>query len=204
MNVYEAIQSRRSVRRFQPDPIPDAMIERLLEAMRLAPSGKNAQPWKFILVRDKDTRRKIAEVCTFFSGSGREVRQEWIADAPAIFVICGDKKAAYVKIHEPGKTTITSWQNLEERQKDGEVVWESGLLVDLTIAMDHLSLAAVGEGLGGCWVAGLDEAALKEILGIPADWRAPAVMPVGYPAESTEPRRRKSLEEVVYLERFQA
>ncbi len=80
--------------------------------------------------------------------------------------------------------------------------WESGLLVDLTIPMDHLALAAVAEGLGGCWIAGLREDKLKDILGIPANWRAPAVMPVGYPLEQPEARRRKNLEEIVFMERF--
>jgi nitroreductase len=204
MNVFDAIQSRRSVRKFLPEPIPEEVIQRLLEAMRLAPSGKNAQPWKFIVVRDAETRKRIAAVCKFYSGSGREVNQDWIADAPVIFVVCGDPHTAFVKIIEPGKVTITSWENLEERQRLGEVEWESGLLVDLTIPMDHLSLAAVAEGLSGCWVAGLDEDALKGILGIPAGWRAPAVMPIGYPLENPEPRRRKPLEEIACMEKFKA
>jgi nitroreductase len=202
MNIYQTIQNRRSIRKFSQAPIPADVINRLLEAMRLAPSGKNAQPWKFIVVQDSITRQEIAEVCVFYTSSGREIRQDWIAEAPAIIIICGNPKTAFVKIIDDNRVIIANWDFLEEKQKSGPVQWESGILVDLTIPMDHLSLAAIEEGLGGCWVAGLDEVRLKEILGIPVDWRAPAVMPIGFPIENPEARRRKPLEEVVSFERY--
>ena len=202
MNIYQTIQNRRSIRKFSQKPIPDEIINRLLEAMRQAPSGKNAQPWKFIVVQDSITRQEIAKVCGFYTSSGREIRQDWIAEAPAIFIICGDPKAAFVKIIDDNRVIIANWDFLEEKQKSGPVQWESGILVDLTIPMDHLSLAAIEEGLGGCWVAGLDEERLKQILGIPVDWRVPAVMPIGLPIENPEARQRKPLGEVVCFERY--
>lgn len=202
MDVFEAIEKRRSIRKFSPQPIPEATIQKLLNAMRLAPSGKNAQPWKFILVRDVETKRKIADICQFYTGSGKLIRMDWIAEAPAIFVICGDPRAAFVKIKQEDHVSIVNWDFLESLQQEGEVDWESGILVDLTIPMDHLSLAAVAAGLGGCWVAGLRENKLKEILGIPEAWVAPAVMPIGYLLENPEPRRRKESGEVVCWERF--
>jgi len=202
MNIYQTIQNRRSIRKFSHKPIPAEVINRLLEGMRLAPSGKNAQPWKFIVVQDSTKRREIADVCVFYTSSGREIRQDWIAEAPAIIIICGDPKNAFVKILEDNRVIVANWDFLEEKQKSGPVQWESGILVDLTIPMDHLSLAALEEGLGGCWVAGLDEERLKKILDIPDDWRAPAVMPVGFPMENPEARRRKPVEEVVCFERF--
>jgi len=202
MNIYQTIQNRRSIRKFSQEPIPDEIINRLLEAMRQAPSGKNAQPWKFIVVQDSITRQEIAKVCGFYTSSGREIRQDWIAEAPAIFIICGDPKAAFVKIIDDNRVIIANWDFLEEKQKSGPVQWESGILVDLTIPMDHLSLAAIEEGLGGCWVAGLDEERLKQILGIPVDWRVPAVMPIGLPIENPEARQRKPLGEVVCFERY--
>ena len=202
MDIYTAIHARRSIRKYTPDPIPDDVLERMLNAMRAAPSGKNAQPWQFIVVKDAHARKQIAEICTFFTSSGREIRQTWIAEAPVIFVVCGNPAEAFVKIHKDDQVVIADQGYLEEAQKSGPVVWESGLLVDLAIPMDHLSLAAVAEGLGGCWVAGVQEEKLKTLLGIPDTWRAPAVMPVGYPMENPDPRRRKPLEEIVFRERF--
>jgi nitroreductase len=204
MEVFQAIESRRSIRKFQPAPLPGGTVEKLLQAMQAAPSGKNAQPWKFIVVQKPETRRSIAEACTFYTSSGREIRQDWIAEAPVIFVVCGDPRNAFVKIRENGRLIIANHEFLNEKQAKETVDWETGLLVDLTIPMDHLSLAATAEGLGGCWVAGLDEERVKEILSIPAGWRAPAVMPVGYPAENPEARRRKPLDEIVCWERFNA
>jgi nitroreductase len=202
MDLYQAIHARRSIRKFSSTPIPDDALERMINAMRAAPSGKNAQPWRFIVVKEPETRKRISEICTFFTSSGREISQGWIADAPVIFVVCGNPAEAFVKFHQSDRVIIADLKYLEETQKEVHVDWESGLLIDLTIPMDHLTLAAVAEGLGGCWVAGLDEEKLKTLLGIPASWRAPAVMPVGYPLENPDPRRRKPMDEIVFKERF--
>ncbi len=204
MDLYQAIHTRRSIRKFADTPIPEEALERMLKAMQAAPSGKNAQPWKFIVVREPLTRKKIADICTFFTSSGREIRQDWIADAPVIIVVCGDLAEAYVKIYQEDKVIVANQDHLIELQKTGLVEWESGLLIDLTISMDHLALAAVAEGLGGCWVAGLREDKLKEILDIPPSWRAPAVMPLGNPLEQPDARRRKPLSEIVSYEKFTA
>jgi nitroreductase len=202
MDLYEAIHARRSIRKFAATPIPEEVLLRLLRAMQAAPSGKNAQPWRFIVVREARAKKKIADLCTFNTGSGREILQNWIADAPVIIVVCGNPAEAYIKIHQADKVIVANQEHLAEIQKTDPVEWESGLLIDLTIPMDHLSLAVVAEGLGCCWVAGLNEDKLKDILGIPSNWRAPAVMPIGYALEQPEARRRKGLEEIIFMERF--
>jgi nitroreductase len=74
--------------------------------------------------------------------------------------------------------------------------------VDLAIALDHLSLAAVEEGLGTCWIGGLNEPELKRCLSIPDDRTARLAMTVGYPASWPEPRPRKRLQEVVCYDTF--
>ena len=61
MSVFEAIMNRKSVRAYRNDPIPKEVLTRVLEAARWAPSGSNLQPWKFIVVRDKNLREKLAE-----------------------------------------------------------------------------------------------------------------------------------------------
>lgn len=72
------IKGRRSIREYKPDPIPDDVLKRVLNAARLAPSAKNIQPWRFIVVKDKGLRQKLVEPCHY---------QEFIAQAPVI--ICG-------------------------------------------------------------------------------------------------------------------
>jgi nitroreductase len=80
MEFYEVIRTRRSVRSFKPDPIPEDVLERILDAARIAPSGSNRQPWLFIIVKDSEVKRKLAEYCS---------NQMFIAEAPIVIVVCG-------------------------------------------------------------------------------------------------------------------
>jgi len=89
MDVMDAIRTRRSVRKYSPDAIPDALLERMKEALRLAPSACNFQPWTFILVQDPALRRSLAEACR---------NQSFIADAPVIVVGVGHPERAYKKM----------------------------------------------------------------------------------------------------------
>lgn len=77
MDVYEAIKTRRSVRAYQDKPIPEEVLNRILEAARLAPSAGNRQDWKFIVVKDPETRRAIATASR---------NQQFIAEAPVVIV----------------------------------------------------------------------------------------------------------------------
>jgi nitroreductase len=80
MKVLDVIQKRRSVRKYKKDPIPEKTLRRVLEAARLAPSGKNIQPWKFIIVKDKVLKEKLAQA---------SAGQFFMAEAPVIIVGCG-------------------------------------------------------------------------------------------------------------------
>ena len=85
MDVFETIRKRKSVRSYEPKPVPDEVLKQVLDAARLAPSAGNAQPWHFIIVGDEDNRARIAEGCRY----GR-----FLAESPVAIVACGDKKAS--------------------------------------------------------------------------------------------------------------
>ena len=89
MDVYDAINQRTSVRSYRPDPVDEDKLERILNAARLAPSGKNGQPWIFIVVKDKGTRKKLVPACK---------GQEFMAEAPVVIVACGREDLAYKKM----------------------------------------------------------------------------------------------------------
>ncbi len=89
MKVLEAIQKRRSVRKYKQDPIPEEALLRVLEAARLAPSGKNFQPWKFIIVKDKALKEKLARA---------SAGQFFMAEAPIIIVGCGFPDKCYARM----------------------------------------------------------------------------------------------------------
>jgi nitroreductase len=169
MNVFQAIQTRHSIRKFQDKPVEDDKLQQILEAARLAPSARNMQEWKFIVVRDPAQRRKLAEAAN---------GQVFIGRAAAVIVGCA---------------TITDYV-----MSCGHPAY----LVDLAIAMDHMSLAAVELGLGGCWIGAFDQKAVKKLLGIPDPIAVVQLMPLGYPAEPAEPRPRKALSEIVLHERW--
>ena len=86
MSVLDVIRQRRSVRVYKSDLIPEESLHRVLEAARLAPSGKNLQPWKFIIVQDSELKKKLAEASN---------AQDFIAEAPLVLVACGFPEECY-------------------------------------------------------------------------------------------------------------
>ena len=85
--VLALLKSRRSIRRYKPDPVPDEMIDQLLEAGRWAPSASNRQPWALIVVRDEAIRQQIAQ-----DGGAYFLRWAHVAEAPLLIVLCGDAR----------------------------------------------------------------------------------------------------------------
>ncbi len=164
MDFYEVIKKRRSIRKYKDRPVEEEKLRRVLEAARIAPSAKNAQPWKFIVVKDKKIREKFKAA---YAG-------EWFWTAPVLICACGLKEEAW-------------------RRWDGK----SYLDVDVTIAMDHLILAATAEGLGTCWIGAFDVSEVKKILDLSQGEEPIALTPLGYPAISPEPRWRKPWDEVI-------
>lgn len=89
MDIYEAIKNRISTRAYLPDDVEPEKLDRILEAARLAPSGKNGQPWTFIVIKDSDTREKLVPACK---------NQNFMAEAPVVVAVCGREELAYQKM----------------------------------------------------------------------------------------------------------
>lgn len=169
MNVFEAIKSRRSIRSFADRAIEEEKLKKVLDAGRLAPSAANMQEWKFVVVRDKETKEKLATAAN---------NQRFIAKADVIVVGCA---------------TI-----VDQIMTCGQYTYP----IDLAIAMDHMSLQAVEQGLGTCWIGAFKEDEVKSILGIPKEIRVVELMPLGYPLHVPEPRERKTLNQVVVYDKW--
>jgi len=149
MNVFEAIKKRRSVRSFLDKPIEDGKLNAVLEAGRLAPSAGNRQECRFVVVEDRDVRRRIA-----VAANG----QSFVGEAPVVIVACAVTNGYVMSCGQPCYP------------------------IDVAIALDHISLAAVELGLGTCWIGAFNEGKVKEILGIPEEVRVVELMPIGYHA----------------------
>lgn len=89
MSILDVIRRRQSIRKYQPTPVPEDVLNSVLEAARLAPSGKNLQPWRFIVVRDTETKERLA-----LASAG----QSFIAEAPVVIVACGFPEQCYARM----------------------------------------------------------------------------------------------------------
>lgn len=208
--VLKVIKERRSIRKYKPTPVPDDLIIKCLEAARWAPTGEDMQPWRFIVVRDEAIRKELGRIAG--RGSGRrftvefytgkmearfgEVVKTWpeekkkrvfgklisgevsafLAEAPVNIVVCAEKSA-----NDPRE--------------------------DCCAAIQNMMLMAKALGLGTCWVIApvfdvRDELKVKRLLNIPEEYKVISIIALGYPDEEPKPRPRKSLEEIVFYERF--
>jgi len=168
MNIFQAIKTRRSVRQYQPKPVPEDKLRKVLEAARLAPSAHNAQDWKFVVVKDKEKREVLAQAAG----------QDFISQAPVIIVAVGLEPEHVLPCGVPNYA------------------------VDLAIAVDHMTLAAVEEGLGTCWIGAFSQEEVKKALKISEDYQVVALLPLGFPADSPKSKIRKSLKEIVSYDTF--
>ena len=169
MELKEVIEKRESIRDYEDRPIPQDKLLRVLEDARLAPSGSNRQPWKFVVVKDRQTRQKLAQAAEGQTFVGKApVVIAAVATMPELVMICGVAEYS----------------------------------VDLAIAVDHLTLAAVDEGLGTCWIGAFSQEKVRDILKIPKSCRTVALLPLGFPKQPGRPKVRKSLDEIVCYETF--
>jgi nitroreductase len=180
MSFDEVVRTRRSIRRFRPDDVPESTATELLDLARHAPSSMNGQPWHFVLVRSPETRARLAEIKNrFCPPEKRHFKADFIRAAPLIIVVCVDQD-----------------------QSHGRGL-ENGILATAT-----LLLAARRRGLGTVYMSAYipDEPALsdeiRQLLGIPPGVAPVTMIPVGYPAETPAPKDLRPLEGMVHREKF--
>lgn len=191
-NVIDLIKRRRSVREFLDRAVPDAVIDEVLEAGRLSPSGGNEQPWRFGVVRDPALIRGIAEA---------SYGQEWIAAAPLLIVLC-----VVITGDERGGRDIQ--RQRFPRLRSAIDALEDGLYAALNleehqtkIAGTHMALAALEHGVGSTWVSRFDVEAVADLLGLPDGCLPSELLAMGYPAGPGVHRERKRIGEIAFRDR---
>jgi nitroreductase len=187
MEVNEAIMGRRSIRKFKPDPVDDKILNKLLEAVRQAPSWANSQCTRIIVVRDSGIKAKLAG--TLFSFPGRpNLTAEAIKVAPVAIAVCAEKGKSGFAYGEAGKPAT-----------DKGEFW---YMYDTALAMENLALSAVSLGLGTVIIGAFDPKAAAEVLKVPAGYAVVNLTPLGYPDEAPAARPRKALNEIVFRDQF--
>jgi nitroreductase len=169
MDFYQLINERYSVRAYKPDPVEERKLLQVLDALRLAPTAANRQPFQFIVIHTKGREAELKRI----------YKADWFEKAPLVICACAVPSGAWLRV-------------------DGKNYSE----VDVTIAMDHLILAATDLGLGTCWIAAFDPAAAREVLGLPVGVEPVAFTPLGYAADRAGAKKRKVLSELVRYERW--
>jgi nitroreductase len=204
-DVLEAIDRRHSVREFRPDPVPDQVLLRLLEAARLAPSAMNLQPWEFVVVRRPETKARLAAAT-----SGRNAQ---IVQTAGASVVClaslrqadalADRIEGQIRAGQAPPDREAMVKRLREDQAHRQLL----VLPNTYTAVGFLLLAATRFGLGTLWMTGFDGEQVKAAVGAPAeDYLFAGVVAVGYPAEGWQQpaRTRRPFEEIYSFERLGA
>lgn len=175
MDVMEAIKGRRSIRQYKNQDISDADINYVLEAARWAPSWANTQCFEFIIVRDTELKRRLADTLPEMNPARPAFFQ-----APVVIVACAQKqKSGYFK---------------------GAPATEKGdwLMFDTALALQNLTLAAYSRGLGTVHIGLFDAQKVKELLKVPAAVEVVELVPLGIPAEEGRTPKRRELTDLVF------
>jgi nitroreductase len=171
MDLFQVIERRHSCRAFEARDVEPDKIERILGAVRLAPSAGGLQAFTIVTVREKWGRSQLADAA---------YGQDFVAQAPIVLAFLADERRSEAKYHERGATLFS--------------------IQDATIAALYAQLVATAEGLASCWVGAFDEGRVAAILDAPSRLRPVALMPIGYSAEKPKPCSRRPLRELVKSE----
>jgi len=203
MELLKAMESRRSIRKFKSNEVPDPVIKELLEAARLAPSGSNLQATRFVVIKSQRERMKLKE-CTPLP---------FVAHAPVVIACCIDKQAfgntlaRYRELMEvqafagtPLEDNALMEASAKRRSGMDQAAVKAYLTLNAAIAIEHIVLRAVDLGLGSCWIMMFDSEKTKSMLGLEDRYDVVALLPIGYPDQSPAARPRLPLKEWVLKE----
>jgi nitroreductase len=205
--AMKVIQDRRSIREFTPDPVSDRDLDMILEAARQAPSGENAQPWRFIVVKDGSMRKKMGAVAG--GGSGRRFTAEFVTKKmQERFTNLQDeakRKAAFEKLTSGQVSAFMADAPVNIVVCGKKDVWD--MPYDTSAAIENILLMVTALGLGACWVIApcidiRDEERMKALLGIPEGFKAVSVLSVGHPTRPHRQRPRLPINELVFDEKW--
>ena len=195
-DFHRFLRTRRSIRRFKPDPVPDSAIEDILTTATFAPSAHNRQPWRFAVVKDESVKTRLAgamiqkfqqelenDNLAWDEISKRVARsKDRILSAPVVIILSVDM------------SDMDTYPDKHRRKAEYVMATQSAANAGM-----HLLLAAHAEGLGAVWVCSplFAQKTVTDILNLPKTWEPQAMYFLGYPTEIPQARQRKSIKEIV-------
>ena len=205
--TMKIIQDRRSIRQYTKDPVSEEHLQMILEAARQAPSGENAQPWRFVIVKDEATRKQLGAIAG--GGSGRRFTAEFVTEKmQERFESLEDeakKKAIFEKLTSGRVSAFLADAPVSIVVCGKKDVWD--LPYDTSAAIENMLLMVTALELGACWVIApcidiRDEERLKDLLGVPEGFKVISIVGVGHPTRPHRPRPRLPLHELVFNEKW--
>jgi 5,6-dimethylbenzimidazole synthase len=205
--TMKVIQDRRSIREWTAEPVSEEDIALIMEAGRQAPSGENAQPWRFIIVKDPAMRKKMAGLAG--GGSGRRFTAEYVThQMQERFAGLKDeakKKAAFEKLTSGQVSAFCENAPLVIMVCGKKDVWD--MPFDTSAAIENMLLMITALGLGACWVIApcfdvRDEERTKELLGVPEGFKAVSLISIGHMTRPHRQRPRIPINQLVYSEKW--
>ncbi len=191
------LMGRRSLRRYQPDPIPPEYIEQLITAAIWAPSAHNRQPWRFVIMTEWETKHKLA------TAMGDKLRADLTADQVSPDLITKDTSRSYQRLTNApllillclSMADMDSYPDSLRRRHEWTMAVQS-----TAMAAQNLLLAAHALDLGACWMCAplFCPDLVKQILTLPDDWQPQALLTIGYPVEEKQKTRYPLASRVLY------
>lgn len=176
MELYDAINSRRSIRKYKPIPVEQEKLERIWKSVQVAPSACNYQPWRFLVVKSDEMRARVEGALKIGRDGKGKMNMAWAMNAPLIVIGLGNREKAWKRFNGV-----------------------SSCVIDVSIAMEHIVLAAANEGLGTCWICAFDQDAMHKALELEPDWEPVVLTPLGYPDETPGEKQRKIMTEIIQV-----
>ncbi|NPV43544.1 MAG: hypothetical protein HPY70_06155 [Firmicutes bacterium] len=204
---FQVIKDRRSVREYTEEKVSEEDLKLILESARQAPSGENAQPWRFIVVKDPENKEFLAAVGK--NASGRRFTGEFLSkQMQERFKGLMDeekKLKAFKKLTSGNVSAFVSQADVILIVLGKKDVWDAPF--DTSAAIENILLTVTSLDLGACWLVApcidiRDELKMKERFRVPEEYKIFAIISIGRPARIANPRPRLPLKELVFNERY--
>ncbi len=175
MDLIEALKTRRSIRKFKAEPVPEELLNELLDLANAAPSAGNLQARAFIVARNEKVKKQLSTAA---------LGQGFVRDAPVVIVVCGNVERTAAGYGSRGRDLYS--------------------IQDADAAVMHILLATHAMCLGACWVGAFNDDEVSSILELPQQLKPIAIIPLGYPDETPAPTSRITIEELLHVDKWKS
>lgn len=202
MELFKAIQGRKSIRRFKQTPVSDENVNKILDAGRFAPSANNTQPWRFVVIRDKALLKKMADaaremVDRMLPYAEDEKQAQRLAAYKSSFYTFFENAPVVIAVFMTKYSAGTDRLLARMGYSAGDIMRLRPLpgLQSVSAAIQNMLLASHALGYGSCWMTGplVAQEAFEKLLGFTKDEYIAALLPIGVPDEDPSARNRKGL-----------